>query len=69
MCCVGMECVFGVCRNVLLCGILGVRCKKDCKCDLGLCCVKVYGELICRWLFEEGEDCSVLEGGFDYFLN
>ncbi|XP_020616442.1 dickkopf-related protein 3-like [Orbicella faveolata] len=69
MCCAGMECVFGVCRKALPRGSPGARCKKDRKCDSGLCCVKVHGEPICRRLLEEGEDCSVPEGGLDYSLN
>lgn len=69
MCCGGMECVFGFCRTALPRGTKGARCRKDRKCDAGLCCVKVHGEPICRQLLQEGDDCSVPEGGLGYALN
>lgn len=69
MCCAGMECVFGFCRKAIPRGTQGAKCKKDRKCDSGLCCVKVHGEPICRRLLQEGENCSVPEGGLDYSLN
>lgn len=69
MCCSGMECMFGFCRIALPRGTNGARCKKDRKCESGLCCVRVHGEPICRQLLQEGEDCSVPEGGLGYSLN
>ncbi|KAJ7348208.1 hypothetical protein OS493_039524, partial [Desmophyllum pertusum] len=36
----GMECVFGFCRKAIPRGTQGAKCKKDRKCDSGLCCVK-----------------------------
>lgn len=69
MCCNGLECVFGFCRKAVPRGTEGARCRKDRKCDSGLCCVKVHGEPICRRLLQEGEDCYVPEGGLGYSLN
>lgn len=69
MCCDGMECVFGRCRKAMPRGTLNAKCRKDRKCDTGLCCVKVHGQPICKQLLQEGEDCSVPEGGLGYSLN